>query len=465
MRKVLRTINALPIKWRITTWISLWMFIFFFLYSSVQYFVLNRWTLAEEEISINKSMNEIMEYYTDNGTGEVAASRTFLEKINQTHQLIRILDANGEVLLTISNGVPEQWVRPHKVSSTLLDSVWHGQEHLLVLRSPINSDNFTGSIEIIRNLENFEKLDQFMLMVMILGGLGGIAFSTFGGVILGRQFVKPIAGLSNTMEKIKYNGLAERVEYIDNKDELSKLSQVFNEMMDRLEESFHQQNQFVEDASHELRTPIAIIEGHLNLLKRWGKDDPAILNESLNASLDELARLKNLTQDLLATSQVELMHIENEHVYPSSVIFKIADDFSIIHPDFNIDLDLQAITGIQVAISFNHLKQIVMIVIDNAIKYSGTQKKIKITGEIFTDNTVQLQIIDQGIGVSPEHIDRVFDRFYRVDQARSRKAGGSGLGLAIAKRLVENYQGSIRLSSLINQGTTITITLQRHLRR
>jgi two-component system sensor histidine kinase ArlS len=461
MRTSLRRINALPIKWRITVWASLWMCIFFLLYNSVQYLVLDRWTLAQEENALKKSMDEILGYYADNGSREVTASRSFLEKVNQNNQLIRVLDADGKALLIISDGLPDQWVRPEPVNSTILVSIWHEQDHFLVLRSPIHIGSFKGTVEIVRNLENYEKLNQILLLVMALGGLGGITFSTFGGVLLGRQFVKPIARLSKTMGKIKYNGLAERVDFIDNKDELSKLSQVFNEMMDRLEESFHQQNQFVEDASHELRTPIAIIEGHLKLLVRWGKDDPSVLNESLNASLEELARLKNLTQDLLSSSQAEPIRSEGEQADPVRVLIKVVDDFSVIHPDFIFDVETRSLSGIRLAISANHLKQIIMIVIDNAIKYGGNQKTIRITGEIITENTVQLQITDSGLGISDEHIAHVFDRFYRVDKARSRKVGGSGLGLAIAKRLVENYQGSIQLTSVEHKGTVVTITLPR----
>jgi two-component system sensor histidine kinase ArlS len=461
MRTRLRKINALPIKWRITVWASVWMCIFFLLYTSVQYLVLDRWTLAQEEKAIKKSMDEIMGYYVDNGSRDVIASQSFLEKMNQINQLIRVLDANGNALLTISDGIPDQWVRPQPINSTLLVNVWHERDRLLVLRSPLHIGSFKGTVEIVRSLENYERLNQILLLVMVLGVLGGITFSTFGGVLLGRQFVKPIARLSNTMGKIKYSGLAERVEFIDNKDELSKLSQVFNEMMDRLEESFHKQNQFVEDASHELRTPIAIIEGHLKLLVRWGKENPSILNESLNASLEELARLKNLTQDLLASSQAEPIHSESEQVEPVSVLYKVVDDFSIIHPDFIFEVESRSLSGIQLAISANHLKQILMIVIDNAIKYSGNQKTIKITGETLMEQTVQLQIIDHGMGISKEHITHVFDRFYRVDKARSRKVGGSGLGLAIAKRLVENYQGSIQLKSVEHEGTVVTITLPR----
>ncbi|BBI34052.1 hypothetical protein KCTCHS21_34510 [Cohnella abietis] len=425
--------------------------------------MLDRWILAQEEHSINKSMDEVIGYYEDSNSRSVAASQSYLEKVNQSNQMIRVLDDSGHTVLNISEGIPDQWVLPQVASSRSLVSPWHEEEHLLVLRSPVQVGSFKGTVEIIRNMENYERLNHLLLVVMVIGGLGGIAFSTFGGVILGRQLVKPVAELSSTMGKIKYNGLAARVDFIDNKDELSKLSLVFNEMMDRLEESFHHQNQFVEDASHELRTPISIIEGHLNLLIRWGKEDPSVLNESLKASLDELARLKKLIQDLLLSSQTEPLQIETdiERVDPADVIIKIVDDFSVIHPEMIFEVETRYLSGIWLAISVGHLKQILMIVIDNAIKYSGDEKTIRITGKLVTENTVQLQIIDSGLGISNEHIAHVFDRFYRVEKARSRKIGGSGLGLAIAKRLVDNYQGSIRLESVEHEGTVVTVVLPR----
>ncbi|MEC0091061.1 HAMP domain-containing histidine kinase [Paenibacillus macquariensis] len=461
MRGGLTKINALPIKWRITVWTSLWMCIFLLLYSSVQYLVLDRWSLLEEEHAIQKSMDEIVGYYTDNDSRDITASRGFLEKANQKDQLIRLVDRDENSLLTISDNLPDQWVLPKSVNTMTLESVWHNQEHLLILRNPIHIGSFTGTLEMVRNLENYEKLNHILLLVMIIGGVCGIAFSTLGGVLLGRQFIKPIAKLSTTMGNIQHNGLAERVDFIDNQDELSKLSHMFNEMMDRLEASFKQQNQFVEDASHELRTPIAIIEGHLKLLSRWGKDDPAVLNESLQASLEELARLTKLTQDLLASSHVEAIGIENDQAELSVILMKVVNDFTIVHPNFIFDVNYHSLSNIHLAVSANHLKQILMIVIDNAIKYSGNQNTIRIAGGTWTDNQVQIQIADRGIGISEEHIHHVFDRLYRVDEARSRKVGGSGLGLAIARRLVEGYRGHIHLTSALQQGTVVTITLPR----
>jgi two-component system, OmpR family, sensor histidine kinase ArlS len=459
MRMLLKNINALPLKWRLTVWSSLWMCVFFLLYNFAQYLVLDRWILIQDRNAIRTSMDEIQGYYADNGSRDIISSRNFLEKANQRDQLIRVLDRNGQVLLSISDSLPGQWVKPVQVNRTMLTRIWHEKDHLLVLRSPLVVGSFVGTIEMIRNMENYERLNQILLLVMAIGTLGGIAFSTFGGILLARQFVKPIARLSETMGRIKYGGLTERVEIVGNKDDLSKLSQVFNEMMDRLEASFQQQNQFVEDASHELRTPIAIIEGHLTLLARWGKNDPSVLNESLNASLEELGRLKNLTQDLLASSLAESVLMEVEGSNPISIVRKVVDDFAVIHPDFDFEIKTEISDSVHLAIPEHHLKQILMIVLDNAVKYSGQRRKIVITSKLSAENEAQLQIADSGVGIAAEHIPHVFDRFYRVDKARSRKIGGSGLGLAIAKRLVEAYRGTINLASVEQQGTVVTIAL------
>ncbi|MCD9022778.1 sensor histidine kinase [Cohnella silvisoli] len=459
MRKSLMKINALPLKWRLTVWTSLWMCVFFLLYNSAQYLVLDRWILIQDRNAIRTSMDEIQGYYADNVSRDVLGSKKFLEKANQRDQLIRILDRDGKVMLSISDDLPEKWVKPESVNRTMLVRTWHEKDHLLVMRSPLTVGSFKGTIELIRNMENYERLNQILLVIMALGALGGITFSMFGGILLARQFVKPIAGLSETMRKIKHGGLTERVEFVDNKDELSKLSQVFNEMMDRLEASFQQQNQFVEDASHELRTPIAIIEGHLTLLARWGKNDPSVLEESLKASLEELSRLKNLTQDLLASSLGESGQTESEGSNPAMIIRKVVDDFAVIHPGFTFETNFRLPDGIHLAITEHHLKQILMIVLDNAIKYSGQQKKVVITTKKSGNNEAQLEIADNGVGIAADHIPHVFDRFYRVDKARSRKMGGSGLGLAIAKRLVEDYRGTITLASAERQGTVVTISL------
>jgi two-component system sensor histidine kinase ArlS len=283
--------------------------------------------------------------------------------------------------------------------------------------------------------------------------------SGIGGIILTRQLLKPIQSITDTMRKIKTKGLHERVMIINNRDEISKLAIMFNEMMDQLQLAFQQQQQFVEDASHELRTPLAILEGHLSLLNRWGKDDPVLLNESLHASLQELTRLKGLVQELLELSRADAVRVEmiSEQVEPLQIITAIIKNLAMLHPEFIFDLSLDALTGVKIEITPHHLEQILLILIDNAIKYSKSDKTIHIIGSI-NNESVQIQIIDYGVGIPSADLPFVFDRLYRVDKARSGEQAGYGLGLSIAKRLIEQYGGTVLITSKEQKGTSVVIS-------
>jgi two-component system sensor histidine kinase ArlS len=230
-------------------------------------------------------------------------------------------------------------------------------------------------------------------------------------------------------------------------------------MMDELQLSFQQQQQFVEDASHELRTPIAIMEGHLSLLNRWGKDDPVLLNESLQASIQELNRLKGLVQELLVLSRADtvMQDHQTESVNPIQIIADVIKNYRMLYPEFIFDTQLLELTSVSITIARHHLEQVLLILLDNAIKYSALNKTIRIVGSIYNAR-VQLQIIDFGVGIHQDDLPFVFDRLYRVDKARSGGQSGHGLGLSIAQRLIEGYGGHVSIVSLENKGTTIIMS-------
>jgi two-component system sensor histidine kinase ArlS len=231
-------------------------------------------------------------------------------------------------------------------------------------------------------------------------------------------------------------------------------------MMDDVEMSFQKQKQFVEDASHELRTPISILEGHLKLLNRWGKNDPEVLEESLKASQQEVERLKMLVYELLELTRLESDRLEvvEDLVEPVHVVEDVIKKFTLLHPDFIFSFINHLKEPVKVAIAERHLEQVLIILIDNAVKYSSQSTTIEVTVEN-KDNGFSVSIKDYGIGVPQEDLQKIFDRFYRVDKARSREKGGQGLGLSIAKRMVDNYNGSIVADSVEGEWTMITVTL------
>jgi two-component system sensor histidine kinase ArlS len=457
-----RLFKRLPIKWKLTLWSSLLLFLLFSAYSIIQYVFVEQWMLKQEEAHIQQNMAEVLNYFLENEISfhenNLALIR-FLDKSNHPKQFIRVLNEQGAPIATVSDDIPEHWINKKPVSTTEMVDTWHDNSHLLIMRSPLTIFQFNGTVEIAKNMEDFEKLTTASLHVMLACGLLAIVISGLGGRMLARQLLLPLQSIADTIRRIKQQGLHERVQLNDQQDEISTLLKMFNEMMDQVERSFLQQKQFVEDASHELRTPLAIVEGHLSLLQRWGKNDPVILEESLSASIQELDRLKGLVQELLALTRAEHTglrdHIELKD--PQLAIHVIIKNVALLHPLFHFESDLRALKDATINVSAQHLEQIMLIILDNAVKYSLENKTIQIRGTLRMSE-ISIAIVDFGIGIPERDLPYVLDRFYRVDKARSREYQGHGLGLSIAKRLVERYNGTITIQSNEAEGTTVTVS-------
>ena len=267
--------------------------------------------------------------------------------------------------------------------------------------------------------------------------------------------------LADTMQRIEKSGSFRKlkenwVKENTYTDELEKLGFIFNSMIGRLEKNFHQQRQFLADASHELRTPLTIIESYASLLKRWASNDPELREEAIEAIHSESIRLKGLVKSLLtlAEGQEAPLHLEK---------------FSLL-PMFHVTIaSLQQTYGRSIEIHTEHaeiwliadvekVKQLLIILLDNAIKYSD--KKVDVFVQEGKED-VQIVIQDYGIGIEQDKLSYLFERFYRVDQARNRKTGGAGLGLSIAKRIVDQHDGEIEINSQLHVGTSIHVILPK----
>ena len=251
-----------------------------------------------------------------------------------------------------------------------------------------------------------------------------------------------------------------RIKLRKRNDEVYDLTVNINKMLDRMQAYTNQQKEFVEDVSHELRTPVAVLEGHLSMLQRWGKDDPEVLNDSINSSLQELKRMQSLIQEMLDLTRVE--QIDSAYLEQTTEVkplfTQVYNDFKMLHPDFVINFDDDIREGSKVRIYRNHLEQVLVILLDNAFKYSTERKEINFAA---STNSALLEVVvqDYGLGIAKNDLKRIFNRFYRVDKARSRKRGGNGLGLSIAKRLIEIYHGSLEVESVVGSGTVFKIEL------
>ena len=224
--------------------------------------------------------------------------------------------------------------------------------------------------------------------------------------------------------------------------------------MNELEISFTKQQQFIADASHELRTPIQVIEGHLSLLKRWGKDDPVVLTESLNTSLEEISRMKKMIEELLQLAKRE------------EVDKKAEADLEVVYDNVKIEL-LQLYHDVIIEktvvgqkktalISEHAATQIFRNIMSNGIRYNSKQPNLQVA-IYYTEQFISVTIQDNGIGISAKQLPHIFDRFYRVEESRTKEISGTGLGLSITKMLAEKYQIEMQVESSVNNGTAFIL--------
>jgi len=269
--------------------------------------------------------------------------------------------------------------------------------------------------------------------------------------------VEEMRQLAGKLEGINAARLDTRIDIETTQDELKGLAQAINQMLDRINESYRAQARFVSDASHELRTPIAAIQGYVNLLDRWGKYDEKALQESIDAIKEETANMKELVEQLLflARGDSNRMPLNIERLDLQDIAAAVYKETEMIDGGHDFTIDTQPVFAEGDA---GLIKQALRILVDNAIKYTPPGGKIKIMVSREYDKA-RMIVQDNGIGIPPEAVPHVFERFFRADESRARATGGTGLGLSIAKWIVERHGGHMEILSREDVGTRVSIVL------
>ena len=265
--------------------------------------------------------------------------------------------------------------------------------------------------------------------------------------------------LEDAISKISPVASDERVHIGDN--ELQGLEEAINNLLDRMRDSYRQQARFVSDASHELRTPISVIQGYANMLDRWGKEDESVLDESIKAIKSESENMKNLVEQLLflargINGKTQLQITEFSLNYMMTEVFEESKMIDKKHIYKYIEEERTTVYG-----DIGLLKQTARILIDNAAKYTDEEELIILKVGISTKGEPYFSVQDNGIGMEEEDITHMFERFFRADTARVRKNGGTGLGLSIAKWIIDNHKGYFSVLSRKDIGTRITVFLPK----
>ncbi len=305
--------------------------------------------------------------------------------------------------------------------------------------------------------------DQVMFLSMIrslgIASLLAIAAITVAIAFYIQRSLQPLQRMGQLTQNISADDLGEAHIHLDNApSELKELAQTFDEMLVRLHESWEQQRQFVSNVSHELRTPLTVVSGYLQSTLRRGSNLTQPQRDALEIAGSEADRTIQLLQDLLDLARVDSghMHFNIEPLELNELVQEIAE---MARQYSNRVIQVESNNpAIKVKADINRLKQVLLNLIDNAVKYSDSSHPVTLKLD-YPGKWGRIQVCDRGNGIPLQHQARIFERFYRIDDARARSTGGCGLGLSIVKTLVEGMGGRVTVRSQLDKGSVFTVSL------
>lgn len=324
-----------------------------------------------------------------------------------------------------------------------------------------------GWLKVARSLQPVDitlqnLLNQHLLKLPLLLSMVGL-----GGIFLANRALKPIDQVTRMAEQVRVSGdLTQRIHYQGTTDdELERLATMFDEMLDSLQATFEYEKRFTADASHELRTPLTALKGRLHVVLNQPRTAD-VYEETLRAIEQEVDRLIRLSSDLLLLSQLEQRH-QDMHLEPidlSDLLAAIAEQIQPLADLQQLQLSTHIAPDLKIHGSPDHLIRLFLNLLDNAVKHTLALGQVSLTADV-QGHCIQVRVSDTGIGISPDHLPHLFERFYRVEKSRSRTIGGTGLGLAIAQEIVHRHHGTISVQSQPGRGTTFTVTFQQYSHR
>lgn len=385
-----------------------------------------------------------------------------------TGRFVRLSDDQGHVLY-ISGPPNDRSFDPDAVPA----SPFGAEERIQVLRqrvggifilvaSPVTTrQGHRFLLESGASLGPAQSLLNHLIWSLVIGVpiLLGVAIG--GGFVLVRKSLAHVEKISRSAEAITFQNLSQRLPVARTGDELERLSLSLNRMIERLDESFQHTRKFSADASHELRTPLTVIRSELETIMQ-SEGAPTRFKETVGSVLEEVERLTKTVEGLLALARLDAGKARTEWVKLDLVelVSLVADQMSLLADDKQLEIRCHAAGPVFVHGDRARLKQVIVNLLDNAIQYTpqGGGIDLRVSRQ---NGAAILEVIDTGIGIPESALPHVFNRFYRVDQARSRNVGGAGIGLSIVKSIIAAHDGKIDITSQEGFGTTVRIELAR----
>ena len=311
------------------------------------------------------------------------------------------------------------------------------------------------------SLDQTREIQRDVMIILLVLLLFTGTLAPLSGWFLANRALVPIRAVARTAADINETDLSQRLDLASSEVELAQLVQTFNSMLERIEQAFQRQRQFTADAAHELRTPMSIMQTHLEVTLAQTRSI-ADYQDALISVQEEVQRLSQLIRMLmmLARADVSELSVSMDTFNLSQLLNAVIEPFSLMAEDKNIALVLDIAPDLMIEGEENRLIQVFYNLVDNAIKYTPQGGCVRLSAQA-VDQKIEIRVEDTGPGIPPKERSRIFDRFYRMDSARNRKQGGFGLGLAIAKQIVELHNGTVKAANRQDEGAIFTVTLPR----
>jgi heavy metal sensor kinase len=459
--------RGLPIRWQFTLWFGATLALLLFGFSLLLFGVMRHQLLAAVDTGLQEELREI--------TNEISlakkpsdlleqAKRRFLEHGDYHFQL---LDPAGKVFFQsrVFDGQPALPMLAPAASGSLRFETRElpKLEACRVVTSVVEGPGGRYTIHAATSLEPFEQQISVLVTVLVASGPVALACGLVGGYTLARRALSPVERMVDVANRITATDLHQRVEVLNPNDELGRLAQTLNALIDRLQKAIEEMRRFTADAAHELRTPLAVLRSGIEVALRSPRSAEEY-RQALEAAADEANRLTRLADQLLFLSRqaAGMMQLDRDEMRLDALVKDVAEQFAGRSQEAGVTLAVEPLEPFTVRGDDIRLSQVFYNVLDNAIKYTPRGGRVSVRGRA-VDHRVEIQVEDNGIGIPPSHVSHVFKRFYRVEQSRNSERGGSGLGLSIAQSAVEAHGGSISIESTPGGGTVVSIRLPTEL--
>ncbi|AWE07456.1 two-component sensor histidine kinase [Lysinibacillus sp. 2017] len=447
--------RALKTKWTMTVGITI--FVSYAIISIILYIALQTWLIHNEEKNAERTVDDLTSFFEAQGNTvtiqNLQNNSALMKAILTQEQTVRIFNFDGIEVMQINdvNGAASFPETMDNDSSTIITKEQINGDDAFVLHQFVQIGRFQGVLQLIHPLSTFQSMMNYILTTLFIVGMGALLFSVSISYYLANLLMNPLKQLRDAMDIVRDQGFKAQPQFnYEADDEVGDLFKMYHSLMKELEISFTKQQQFVADASHELRTPIQVIEGHLSLLKRWGKDDPAVLAESLDTSLEEIMRMKKMIEELLQLARNE--EVDKDASANIEVVYEnVKQELIQLYPSAKIEMTVKG-QRVNAAITEHALEHIFRNIMNNGLRY--TRDELFIHLQIYySEQTISVAIQDHGIGISEKQLPLIFERFYRVEESRTKEVSGTGLGLSITRMLTEKYKIEMNVESELNKGT------------